>query len=242
MTGTLRSEWHLGYTSLVVPCNWSAGYSIQPLEHSSPIDFLVAEARNIIADQAIHMNYKWLFFIDHDVCLPYNTLQILNEYMRSGNIPIVGGLYFTRGVPSEPLMYRRMGYSYYNKWKIGDKVWLSGMGLGCNIIHTDLLKSIAEDCEEYKVQRGLRVKRIFETPSTAFIDPETGALQRAVGTEDLHFYKRLKEGKHYKKAGFPHIQRKKYPILCDTRIFCTHIAMNGIRYPSAGEEKEYIRK
>ena len=242
MTGVLRSEWHLSYNGLATPCNWSAGYSVQPLEHFSPIDFLVAEARNIIVDRAIKENYKWVFFIDHDVCLPYNTLQLLNEYMREGAIPIVGGLYFTKGVPSEPLTYRGYGTSFYNKWKIGDKVWLTGMGLGCNLIHVDLFKSIAEDCEEYRVQSGLTVKRIFETPSTAFIDPETGALQRSTGTEDLHFYKRLKAGNHYKKAGFPHIQRKKYPILCDTRIFCTHISMDGIRYPSQGEQLEYMKK
>ena len=173
MTGTLRSEWHLSYTGLATPCNWSAGYSIQPLEHYSPIDFLVADARNIVADRAIKENYKWLLFIDHDVCLPYNTLQLLNEYMREGAIPIVGGLYFTRGIPSEPLMYRGLGNSFYSKWKIGDKVWLTGMGLGCNLIHVSLLKSLAEDCEEYKVNKGLRVKRIFETPCDVFIDPET---------------------------------------------------------------------
>jgi len=242
MTGTLRSEWHLSYTGLAVPCNWSAGYSIQQLEHYSPMDFLVAEARNVIADRAIRENYKWLFFIDHDVCLPYNTLQILNEYMRDSSIPIVGGLYFTRGIPSEPLVYRGLGNSYYDKWKIGDKVWLSGMGLGCNLIHVDLLKSLAEDCEEYKVKKGMMVKKIFETPCEVFIDPETNSFTRSVGTEDLHFYKRLKEGNHYKKAGFPHIQRKKYPILCDTRIFCTHIDMSGIRYPSQGEERIFKHK
>jgi hypothetical protein len=242
MTGQLRSEWHLSYVALATPCNWSAAYSVRPLDHTSPMDFLVAEARNIVADQAVRGGFEWLFFIDHDVCLPYNTLQILNKYMKDGNIPIFGGLYFTRSVPSEPLTYRGPGNSFYSKWKMGDKVWLDGMGLGCTVLSVKLLKAVWEDSEEYQIEPGVRPRRIFETPSTSFIDPETGAIRKISGTEDLAFYKRVKEGGYYAKAGYPKIQKRKYPILCDTSLFCTHICMSGIRYPSAGEEKEYMPK
>ena len=242
MTGTLRSEWHLSYVGLATPCNWSAAHSIRPLDHTSPMDFLVADARNIVADQAIKGDFDWLLFIDHDVCLPYNTLQVFNRYMRDGKTPIVGGLYFTRGVPSEPLMYRGLGTSCYTKWKIGDKVWVDGMGLGCNLLNVKLLKAMWEDCPEYQVEPGVRPRRLFETPSTSFLDPETGAVHKYCGTEDLHFYHRLYNGEYYAKAGFPQIQKRKYPLLCDTSLFCTHICMSGIRYPSHGEEREFMPK
>ncbi len=242
MTGLLRAEWHLSYVSQVTPCNWSQAVAAQILDHLSPLEFLVADARNIITDQAVKNNFEWLFFIDHDVCLPYNTLLKWNARMRKGDIPIFGGLYFTRSVPAEPLVYRGQGNSFYDKWKLGDEVWVTGMGLGCTVLSVKLLKAVWEDSEEYQVQPGIRPRRVFETPSTAFVDPETGALQTFTGTEDLAFYDRVMKGEYFKKAGWAKIQKRKNPILCDTSIFCTHIGFDGIRYPSMGEEREYIRK
>lgn len=242
MTGLIRSEWHMSYVSMVTPCNWSNSRMVKSLRQSSPIGFLVAEARNIIAQEAIRQNYEWLFFIDHDVCLPPHTLIKFNEYLLKGDIPVFGGLYFTKGVPSEPLIYRGLGNSYYNKFKIGDKVWATGMGLGCTFINVKLLKTVYEDSEEYQVEPGLRVRRIFETPCQAFVDPETGFVSTSVGTEDLHFYNRLKEKEYLAKAGWPKIQKRKNFILCDTSIMCKHIDFNGIAYPSMGEELAFIRK
>lgn len=242
MTGLLRSEWHLSYVGLVTPTNWSSAHAARPLDHYSPMKFLVADARNIVTDQAVKNNFEWLFFIDHDVCLPYNTLTTLNKYMIKGDVPIFGGLYFTKSVPAEPLVYRGSGNGFFDKWKLGDKIWVDGMGLGCTVLNVKLLRAIWENSEEYEVEPGVRPRRVFETPSTSFIDPETGAVNTFVGTEDLAFYKRIHEGGYYSKAGFPKIQRKKYPLLLDTNIFCPHVDFNGIMYPSMGEEKDYIRK
>lgn len=242
MTGVIRSEWHLSYIGMVTPTNWSSAHVARPLDHYSPLEFLVADARNIITDNAIKNNFDWLFFIDHDVCLPHNTLTTWNQYMLKGDVPIFGGLYFTRSVPAEPLVYRGCGNGYFSKWKMGDKIWVDGMGLGCHVLSVKLLKAIWNDSEEYEVEPGVRPRRVFKSPSTSFIDPETGAVNTFTGTEDLDFYKRLKDGGYFAKAGFPKIQRRKYPLLCDTRIFCAHIDINGTRYPSMGEEQEYMRK
>lgn len=242
MTGVIRAEWHLSYVSQVTPTNWSAGTATHILDHLSPLEFLVADARNIIADQAIKNDYEWLFFVDHDVCLPPNTLKRWNHYMMEGDIPIFGGLYFTRGVPAEPLTYRGSGNGFFNKWKIGDQVWLTGMGLGCTVLNIKLLKAVWEDSEEYQVQPGIRPRKIFETPSTSFVDPETGAISKFTGTEDLAFYDRVKKGDYLAKAGFSKIQKRKNFLLCDTSVFCAHIDISGQRFPSMGEEKEYMRK
>jgi hypothetical protein len=242
MTGLLRSEWHLSYVAQVIPCNWSQGITTQFLDQYSPLEFLVADARNIIVHQAITQNYDWLFFIDHDVCLPHNTILRFNERISKGGVPIFGGLYFAKGIPSEPLVYRGLGNSFYRDWKIGDEVWVDGMGLGCTMLNTKILKAVYDDSEEYEVQAGLRVRRVFETPSTGFVDPETGSYNNFVGTEDLAFYQRLIDEEYFEKAGWPEIQKKKYPLLIDTQVFCAHISFDGIRYPSMGEEQEFMRK
>ena len=239
MTGLIRSEWHLSFVAQIIPCNWSQSVMVHPLEHYSPIRFLVADARNLIAQRAVQQDFDWLFFIDHDVLLPHFTWKILNEYMRSEEVPIIGGLYFTKSVPAEPLVYRGRGNSFFTKWKMDDKVWVDGMGLGCHLISVPLLKLMYDDSEEYNVRPDIKARRIFESPSFQTFDPEFQGIVSQAGTEDLPWYERIMKEGYLKKAGWPKLQRKKYPFMCDTRLFCKHIDFNGVQYPSKGEEKDY---
>uniref|UniRef100_A0A6M3JS18 Glycosyltransferase n=1 Tax=viral metagenome TaxID=1070528 RepID=A0A6M3JS18_9ZZZZ len=239
MTGLLRAEWHLAYMGMVVPCNWSQSTFAHVFNPYSPLRFLVADARNLVVQKAVLDGFEWVIFIDHDVVLPNNVMIKFNERMIKEDIPITGGLYFTKSVPAEPLVYRGRGNGYFNKWKLGEKVWVDGMGLGCHLIHVPLLKTIYEDSETYSLQPGVTVRRVFETPSRIEIDPDSGGIINGRGTEDLPFYSRLMEGGYLKKAGWGEFQKKKFPYLCDTSIFCHHIDNNGIRYPSRGEEREF---
>jgi len=66
MTGLLRSEWVLARYSQVVPCNWSQVDMIRWVDSQSPVGYMVADARNIIATEAINGNFEWLLFIDAD--------------------------------------------------------------------------------------------------------------------------------------------------------------------------------
>ena len=55
---------------------------------------------------------EWLFLLEHDNVLAANDAFVrLNTYMRGAKYPVVSGLYFTRGYPSEPLVYRGRGNS-----------------------------------------------------------------------------------------------------------------------------------
>lgn len=251
MTGLLRSEWHLAFMSQIIPCNWSQSIMVHPLEHYSPIKYLVADARNLIAQRAVTHNIDWLFFIDHDVILPHFTWRIMNEYMISEEVPIIGGLYFTKSVPSEPLIYRGRGNGYFAKWKMEDKVWCDGMGLGCHLISGKLLKLMYDDSEEYTVAPGVKARRIYESPRLQSFEPGKAGVVTQIGTEDLPWYSRIiKEGYFKKLSKHPDLseetrerwgklQRKKYPFLCDTRLFCRHIEFSGQQFPSMGEENAY---
>lgn len=242
MTGLLRAEWHCAYIAQVIPCNWSQATCAHIVQQYSPLQFLVADARNLIAKQCVEQDFKWLMFVDHDVMLHKDTFVIFNEYMRHEEVPLVGGLYFTKSVPAEPLIYRGRGNSYYHKWKLGDKVWCDAMGLGCHMIHSSLIKILYEESEEYEITEGVRARRVFHTPGGHSYDAELNAVLGYRGTEDLPFYTRLIDDKVLKRAGWPQIQRKKYPFVCDTRIFCRHISEAGTQYPAYGEEQDYTKK
>lgn len=240
LTGLIRAEWAISKYGQTIPCNWSQVEMISWMDMFAPLGFLVADARNSTVKQFIDGNFEWLFFIDHDVLMPPNTYQKYNDYMLKRDVPIWGGLYFTKSVPSEPLIYRGLGNSYFTKWKLGDKVWVDGMGLGCNVIHRSILEAVYKDSEEYSIG-SLKLRRVFDTPSNTYYDAETNAWFSKGGTEDLVFYHRVKDGGYYKKAGWSKYQEKPYPLLCDTSIFCKHIDWDGIQYPANGEEDQFKR-
>jgi len=244
MTGLVRSEWVMARYGQVIPCNWSQVDCIQWLDQYAPLGFVVADARNIIANTAVEQEFEWLFFIDHDTVLPPNTILKWNERMLKGDVPIFGGLYFTRSVPAEPLVYRGRGNSYHADWGLGEEVWVDGLPMGCTMIHSSILKALYEESEEYEIgtQTGSRkIKRIFETPARGNFDPEKLEWNTQVGTEDLEFCTRVMRDGIFKKAGWPEYDDKEFPFLIDTSVFCKHIGMDGRVYPSQGEEQEFIQ-
>jgi len=164
MTGLLRAEWVFARYNQTIPCNWSQVDSIQWISTEAPLRYLVADARNVVVQKFIENEYEWLFFIDHDVVLPPATVLTWNERMRKCDVPVWSGLYFSKSVPAEPLIYRGRGNSYYDKWKMGDEVWCDGIPMGCTMIHNSILKTLYKESEEYSQKRGLRLGRYSRLP------------------------------------------------------------------------------
>jgi|WetSurMetagenome_2_1015567.scaffolds.fasta_scaffold284055_2 hypothetical protein len=239
MTGLVRSEWVLARYGQVVPCNWSMTDATVIMDSYSPMGFLVAEARNLACNVMIKENFEWLLFIDHDVILPPDFFLKINDIMIGMTYPVWGGLYFTKSVPSEPLMYRGIGSGHVAGWHFGDKVWVDGMGLGCHLIHRSVIEPLWNASEEYKVDIHT-CRKVFESPARVWFDPEAQSWAKDVGTEDLYFYQRIiKEG--VLKKEWPEFAKKKYPFMCDTGCFCRHIDDTGRQFPISGEEMEYIK-
>lgn len=241
VTGLVRIEWAVARYGQVIPCNWSQSDLLQFLDQFSPVQYTVADARNIIATEAVRQKFEWLFFIDHDVVLPNTTILKLNERMINNPVPIWSGLYFTKSVPSEPLVYRGIGNGYFSDWELGDDVWVSAVPMGCTMINVKLLEVLYYESEEYVIN-GYKARRIFETPSRVLFDLETMSSGGFTGTEDINFCNRIINNNIFEKAGFPEYHKKEYPFLVDTSIFCTHIDQNGNQYPLYGEELRFLPK
>jgi len=231
MTGLVRSEWVLARYGQVIPCNWSHQEMYHWMNSTCPIGFAVAEARNVIVDAFIKSKAHWLFFIDHDVILPPDCFVKINTYMQSHKIPILSGLYFAKCHPPEPLIYRGRGTSHYKDFKIGDKVWVDGIPMGCTLIHRSVLEKMYNDAPEYLAGGNRKVRKVFDTPAGIFFDPETKGNRTFSGTEDLAWCNRVIGGAYLEKAGWKSVAKKRYPFLIDTSIFCRHITPDGQTYP-----------
>jgi len=241
VTGDLRAEWVFARYGQVIPCNWSQNDLCQWVDSWSPMRFMVADARNLIVASAMEIQPEWLVFIDHDVILPPLFLVTLNDYMIEKKSPLFSGLYFTKSVPSEPLVYRGRGNGYYANWKFGDKVAVDGLPMGCTAIHFSIIKILWDESPEYNVG-GRITRRVFETPVRVFYDPETRSFNTQTGTEDLELCSRIIREGTLAKAGWKTIAKRPFPFLIDTTLFCWHITPNGIRYPSMGEQMRFMRK
>lgn len=229
-TGLVRIEWVHARFGAIIPCNWSVADVSQMMSSAIPLKYQVADAQNLIVKTVIEQGFKHLLFIEHDNLIPPNFFTALNEYMIEDKVPVVSGLYFTKSVPPEPLVYRGIGNGYYDRWKLGDKVWVSGIPMGMALIHASILKAMWDESPEYKIGSTI-TRRVFDTPNEKWTDPSGRFSLTQSGTSDLAWCKRVVEGRYFEKAGWPQYQAKKWPFLVDTGLFGRHIDPSGNQFP-----------
>lgn len=218
-TGWIRFEFHTAMSQLVIPCNWMNGVI-------SPIGYDVATARNQVVEHCLKESFDWIFFVDHDVLLPPDTLLKLRTHMLAARTPVVGGLYYAKGSNPEPLIYRGRGNGPYYDWDPGDHVWVDGMGMGCTMIHASLFRAMSPPW--------------FESPRKFFTD-ELGRTRRESGTEDLFFLDRVINEDIIEKTGIKwEVEDPKNPYIMDTSLFCGHIDhATGKVYPYCRPESDW---
>jgi len=228
-TGLVRIEWHQAMTGQIIPTNWSKVQMLQFMNSFYPLRYQVDDAQNMIVKHCIEGDFEWLLLIEHDTIIPPDAFIRFNEYIREKRHPVVSGLYYTRSEPSEPILYRGRGTSFYKEWKPGDKVWVDGVPTGCLLIHAGILRAMWAESEEYAVG-GIKTRRVFHTPNNVWFDPESGQYNTKSGTSDLEWCTRVMEGSYFAKAGWSEYQGMRWPFLVDTGLKCIHIDMNGKQY------------
>ncbi len=229
-TGLVRMEWVQGRYSQLIPTNWSSAEILQWLNPVAPLEYIVSDAQNLIVRSAIEQDAEWLFLLEQDNILAPNTFFRLNEYMRKGTVPVVSGLYFTKSNPPEPMIYRGAGNSYYDKWKMGDKVWASGVPTGVLLIHMSILRAMWNESAEYRIGDQV-TRKVFAEPSKVWFNPEKGQMESQSGTSDLAWCHRVQTEHWFEKAGWPKYDKMKYPFLVDTSLFSYHIDEAGRQWP-----------
>lgn len=229
--GTIRMEWVQGRYGQIIPTNFSMADVHNFMNPYVPVNFQLADAENLAAKMVVMNDFEWFLSWEDDNIPPLDALVKINQYMIKGDVPIVSGLYFTKSVPPEPILYRGSGVGHYADWKMGDKVWVDGVPFGFTLIHGSIIKALWNESPEYVVNGDI-TRRVFSVPSSSFLDPETGGWVAESGTSDLAWCKRMKKDNIFEKAGWPEYQKMDNPLLVDTTIFVKHIDRNtGTQYP-----------
>ena len=229
-TGLVRIEWVAARYGAIIPCNWSNVTMTHYMDAYIPLRYQVADAQNLIVREAIQKDFEWLLLLEHDVCIPPDAFVILNEYMSKPQVPVVSGLYYSRSMPSEPLIYRGRGNGAFWDWKLGDRVLCDGVPTGMLLIHCSILRAMWAESPEYAAGNQV-TRRVFDTPRRVWVSPDDGRFNATSGTSDLDWCDRVIKERWLERAGWPQYQALKYPFVVDTRLFCTHIDPDGRRYP-----------
>jgi hypothetical protein len=234
VTGLVRIEWVGARYGQIIPCNWSHVQVNEYINSYYPLRYQVADAQNLIVMFAVQNDYEWLLLWEHDVLPPDDTCIRLNNYMLDCKVPIVSGLYYTRTRPSEPLVYRGRGNSYFADWQMGDLVWCDGVPTGMLLVHMSIIKAMWQDAPEYYINRSngkVLCRRVFDTPRLLWGDPQEEQTNSIQGTSDLDWCSRVIKGGYMAKAGWQEYADKEYPFLVDTHIMCKHINPDGQQFP-----------
>ena len=67
------------------------------------------------------------------------------------------------------------------------------------------------------------MRKIFQSPRAAWLDPKSGGYQKLLATSDLFLCDQLIEKNILAKTGWKKAAKREFPFLVDTRIVCGHI-------------------
>ncbi len=180
-------QWAWAFKQLNPPANFNTRFA---QIWNRPID----EARQAMAEQAVKDGSKYLFFLGDDVVVPSHGLkQLIYRMEMNDDLGVVGGIYCMKYDPPYPLVFRGNGKGCYWDWMVGEFFDVTGIGMDCTLIRTEMLKDMP--------------KPWFKTVDTdKFMDAIPSAEQ---WTEDLYFCQKVCEETDYK-------------IFADAAVMCEH--------------------
>ena len=177
----------IAFASLNYPANMNLSISaLKGIE--------VGEARCQIAEHAIKLGAKYLFFLDDDTAPPYYAVRrlIYDLEQADEHTMVAAGIYANKySYPAEPMVFKEDGNGPFWKWKVGEVFECGGIGTGCMVIKTEVFKHL--DPPWFKTVNDVQ---------------ENGQFRKLEMTDDLYFCKKVRE------AGFK--------LLADGGVLCIH--------------------
>lgn len=184
-----------------VSVSWARAYKhvggplgCNTVELSPVVGKPIAEARNELMEAAIAQGADYIFFLGDDVLAPPDAMtRLLHRLWDNPEIAMVTGMYWTKGWPTEPYIWRGIQRGPYLDWKHGEFFEVDYAGCDCLLIRlTPEMKALGP-----------------EWFSTDWVwEDEPGGELRLLATEDFYFFTRAR------KEGMK--------LWCDSNVQCVH--------------------
>jgi hypothetical protein len=137
----------------MVPIEFVVSFGRMSLPMSSYVEMKIAKgmevgvARNWIVEKMLKMasHPTYLLFVGDDMLPPWDGLLMLHEEMKTGKWDVLSGLYFKKGDPPEPLLYRLeipgplLDKVHYN---LGEVVPVDRTGLDFTLIKSNIFTKL----------------------------------------------------------------------------------------------------
>lgn len=184
--GRVSTLWARAYRHLGCPLGSSAA-------EIEVRDKPIAAARNEIMGTAIASGADYVFMLSDDVIVPGDTIiKLLQRLWDNPEIDMVTGVYWTKGDPTQPYIWRGMQRGPYLDWKAGEFFPVDFAGCDCLLIRlSPEMKALGP-----------------EWFNTEWLWEPTQEKPSELATEDFYFYTKARD------AGLK--------LWCDTNAQCLH--------------------
>jgi len=156
-------EWHDASKAMQFPLGTA-------VSHTRVVEKIIADARNIIAKQAIAIDADKVLFISDDIIPPPRIFEMLNRHQKE----LVTGIYWTRETNPKPYIWRGQMRGPYEDWKFGEFFEIDWAGCDALLIDTKIFRKIPYPwfSHDWTWSEGLKF---------------------SLATEDQYFYAKAKE-------------------------------------------------
>jgi len=142
--------------------------------------------RQALLERAIEIGAEYAIFLDDDTVCPAATMQQLHYVLaNTPNAAICGGIYCTKTPIPMPIVFQEIGGGPFYDWTLGDIFECKGLGTGCMMIRTSLVKDIPKPW----------FYEACEAPADEMVDLPGGKvnLAKRTGTDDLYFCQKVSD-------------------------------------------------
>lgn len=180
-------EWASAIQQLAFPVGMNQIWSMSKADPNAQ-GFTRAMQREQLAEAAIKSNSEYHMWIDDDTIPSPRALQELFYVLaQRPKAAICGGIYCTKETPTSPIVFLELGGGPHWLWTLGDVFKCAGLGTGCMLVRTSILKDIPKpwfkDTSEAKLMDMVDREGVMV--------PVQGRTNS--GTDDIFFCKKVAE-------------------------------------------------
>lgn len=177
-------EWAIAIGSMSFPVGMNHSWYVSKAGPNS--GFTRDQQREKLAENAIKVGAEYMLWLDDDTVPPPTAAQELFFVLsQNPKAAICGGIYCTKEEIPSPIVFMELGAGPHWQWTMGDVFKCKGIGTGCMMVRTSVLKDIPKPWFKDTSESNLGDVDIYD-------DIRVNIAGRS-GTDDLYFCQKVSD-------------------------------------------------